>query len=249
MSRVIYPATGRAAEYFPLAYNPYDGCTNGCLYCYAPGVLRKQRADFHARVTPRENTLARLRKDAPKFRGDRRRVLMSFICDPYPPVEDNFKITREALKIFAENEIDTAVLTKNPLLARRDFDLMAAQGTRFGVSLSTLDEEQRSHWEPAANTIAERQVVICEAIARHIHTWLSIEPVWDPDQALAVIRWAKVVGVSHIKLGKMNYNAEIEKAIDWRAFLTQARAELEAAGFREIDHYIKRDLLKAGGAL
>jgi hypothetical protein len=32
----IYAPAGQAAEYAPLAANPYRGCGHGCVYCYVP---------------------------------------------------------------------------------------------------------------------------------------------------------------------------------------------------------------------
>ena len=78
---MIYEPKGRAKEYGELAINLYGGCMHGCLYCYVPGVMRKQKDDFHASVTPRKGVLDALRKEAPRHVG--KEVFMCFTCDPY----------------------------------------------------------------------------------------------------------------------------------------------------------------------
>ena len=63
----IYPPSGPAGEYAPLAANPYRGCGHGCAYCYVPNVIKTPRKDFDAGATPRPKFLIKLRKDAAKY--------------------------------------------------------------------------------------------------------------------------------------------------------------------------------------
>ena len=65
----IYAPRGQAGEYAPLATNPYRGCGHGCLYCYVSNVIKMSRKDFDAGATPRQNYLAKLRKDAAKYKA------------------------------------------------------------------------------------------------------------------------------------------------------------------------------------
>ena len=84
---IIYEPKGRAKEHAPLAINLYSGCSHGCMYCFGPSTLKKDRQVFNNKVTSKKNALERLTKDACKLRGDNREVLLSFITDPYQPIE------------------------------------------------------------------------------------------------------------------------------------------------------------------
>jgi len=238
---IIYEPKGRALEYAELAANLWTGCTHGCTYCFAPGVLRKTRDDFHAKVTPRKDVLKLLERDAKKFSGDPRRVMLCFTCDPYPEIEGELRITRHAMEILSKHDVKCGVLTKRTSIASRDFHLMALHDIHLGVSLSTLDEVQRRDWEPNADPIQSRQFALLCASRLGVYTWISIEPVWDTEQAIEVIRWAKRNEINHIKVGKMNHNKAVEDSIDWTAFLARVKEELKGTS-----HYIKADLAKYG---
>jgi hypothetical protein len=71
---------------------------------------------------------------------------------------------------------------------------------------------------------------------RGIKTWVSLEPVIDPDQALQVIRELHSI-VGHWKVGKINYQKDIE--VDWIAFREEVKALLDRLG---ADYYLKKSL-------
>ena len=77
-----------------------------------------------------------------------------------------------------------------------------------------------------------------DAHAKGIFTWVSVEPVVDPEEALQVMRDLKPY-VDFWKVGKLNHFADIEKSIDWAKFLRDVRTELNHGRY-----YIKQDLLK-----
>lgn len=240
---VIYEPRGRAREYADLALNLYNGCSHGCLFCYAPAVMRRNRLDFAENVTPRKGILDKLRREAPKFSGDPRRILMCFTTDPYQPLEAELKITRQALRILGEAGCKASTLTKGAKLARCDFDLMKQYDTHFGVTMVFSRESDREHWEPGASMIGEREEALKEAHELGIRTWLSIEPVIYPVQALEVIRRNSFV--DRFKVGKLNHMPEIEATVNWSAFLDDLMPVLESTG-RE--WYIKNDLWKFASA-
>ena len=55
--------------------------------------------------------------------GLKHTVLLCFTTDPYQPIEEEFKITQQAIKILGHHGFKIMVLTKNPALAMRDIDL------------------------------------------------------------------------------------------------------------------------------
>lgn len=236
---VIYEPKSRAREYSPLALNLYTGCLHGCRYCYSPGVMHKKRATFHTDVKPREDILNRLERDCKKMSGDPREVLLCFSCDPYQPIDNS--ITREALVILSRYGMKIQILTKGGLRAARDFDLLRQYRWKFGTTLLFSKSESKNQWEPYAASIEERLDSLRIAHSGGIYTWLSVEPVIDPAQALDIIeRTLNGRYVDHWKVGKINYHKYIEEKIDWADFLNEAEKMLAGKNY-----YIKRDLWEA----
>lgn len=238
MSDVIYRPFGRALEYAPRALNLYQTCDYACRYCYVPQAMHKKVKDFHQEAKPRKDILARIKKDCEKLRGMEEEVLLCFGCDPYPRVGN--ELTREALFILAAYDMKVTILTKNPGLALRDFRLIAENEWSFGITLAWDDDKLRQDWEPNAPSVMSRIGGLIAAKAHGIRTWVSVEPVMDPDEAIQAIINMKP-HVDHFKVGKLNGRTpetrEIEKGIDWRGFASRVRMELHGHSF-----YIKKDL-------
>jgi len=235
----IYEPKGAAREYAPLAVNLFSGCLHGCRYCYVPGCLRKKRVDFHAEVQPRTGIIAQIEKDLHRLRtrGQVDRVHLCFTCDPYPAMDKTVGLTREALIRLRDNGFPVSVLTKAGLLATRDFDLLATMDSQFGVTLAWHDDGVRADWEPGAASVEERLESLRLARARGIYTWVSVEPVIDPDQGLAAIE-ACLPLADMIKVGRWNHDSR-SKDVDWRAFAIAVKAMLVAA---KKPHVLKRGL-------
>jgi len=226
--RLIYEPRGPAREYSELACNlfgdaegKHGGCSHGCLYCYCPDVLRIPPARFHCRPLPRPNVLADLERDAARMAqaGDRRRVLFSFIGDPYCPEEAETETSRRALEIMVAHGLNFDVLTKGGARAIRDFDLLEAGRASFGTSLAWTEDFSRRIWEPYAATIEERWMAITHARARGLRTWLSMEPVLDAEQALELLAW---IEVDEVRIGRASHLLSSVTTIDWQAFTDAA---------------------------
>ncbi len=236
---VIYQPKGPAGEYSPLAVNLYEGCVHACSYCYVPRMIRRKRSDFHAQVRPRLDILSRLEMDAKKLAGDDREILLSFTSDPYQPLEEELRLTRQAIQILIGNDLRFTVLTKNGHVVLRDYDLFSGYDKcRLGFTLAFISQEVSEKWEPhPETTIDARLDAIKTAHDFGIKTWVSMEPVIDPDQALRLIRQIHT-HVDHWKIGKLNYNPHA-KSIDWLKFRNDVTELLDSLG---ADYYIKRSL-------
>jgi len=218
---VIYEPKGAAREYSPLACNLYSGCEHGCKYCYVPGIppwkyQDDARLKFHKSSLPRKNILRQIENDAKKMHGDKREILLCFTCDPYQVGRDN-SITTGALEIMAKHKMNAQVLTKGGMEAVEDFRIMKANKWKFGTTLLFSDDESRVQWEPCAATVESRIDAIRQAHEMGIYTWVSIEPVIDPAQALEVIRTTKPF-VDYYKVGKLNHDSKKEATVDWSKF-------------------------------
>ena len=142
--KVIYEPRGRAREYAPLAANLFTGCTNGCLYCYAPACLRRSRESFHEGVTLRKNVLGQLEKDAAKLSHGAGPVLLCFSCDPYPNAALS-RHTLEAIKILGEAGVVISILTKNPTYAQSHFAVLKEYDVRKGNQRFLSSEQSQTN--------------------------------------------------------------------------------------------------------
>jgi len=238
---IIYTPQGRAAEYAGLALNIYNGCPYGCRYCYAPASLRKTREEFHTIVKPKKNIIQRLKRDCEKLvkKINIPEILISFIGDPYPSSDLDHVVTWRVIKTLIYYDLPFTILTKSGLTATQDFDLLSDYGNaRFGTSLVFLDQKKADYWEPQAAAVEDRIEAIMMAKTHKIPTWVSLEPVIDPMEALCLINAIHPV-VDRWKIGKINYIKEVEGKVDWIAFRDQAIDLLDSLG---ADYYIKNSL-------
>ena len=221
-----------------MAVNLYKGCDHGCTYCFGPATLKIKRENFHVSTKPKKDALQRLSRDAEKLRiaGDDREILLSFVTDPYQTIETETMLTQDAINILKQNNLRFTILTKGGLRAVRDFDLLANYDkASFGSTLIFTKQEDAYKWEPHAPTIDYRIEAIKEAHNRGIRTWVSLEPVICPDQALELIEKLHPF-VNHWKVGKLNYR---QLDVDWLKFRKDVAALLDSL---RADYYLKKSL-------
>ena len=248
--KLLYSPSGRAGEYADhgFAANLYNGCVHGCDYCYVPACKRMLPSTFHASVTPQKDVLNRLAHDVdPVFLAKQGIVInepifLCFSCDPYPPGEIN-GLTREAIRIIMDSDHRVNILTKGGMRVGRDLDLLASKpGNKLGATLTFTKEADSSIWEPGAALPDDRIEMLRQAHARGIYTWVSMEPVIDPEQTLALIHIVAPF-VNQLRIGKWNHDRRADD-IDWKKFHHDAKTALEMYGAQYI---LKQDLIEAAG--
>lgn len=232
--QAIYEPAGAAREYSPLACNLYKGCSHGCRYCYAPACLRMKPDEFWAGGSPRPGVLAQLAKDAPKHRSGKP-VLFCFTSDPYQPHEDG--TTRQAIRVLKDAGVSFNVLTKGGRRACRDIDLYR-RGDAFGTTILFTRDEDRRQWEPNAAPVADRIETIRRFHEAGVRTWVSIEPVIEPAQAVAVVTNLAPI-VDEFRVGKLNHHA-VAASVDWTTFARDVIGALDASGC----DYMVKDALR-----
>lgn len=241
MSGLIYSPQGPAREYARLALNIYKGCTHGCTYCYAPQALRKTREQYFTDPDPKQSVLTRVRNEAASWAGMDcpPEILLCFIGDPYQPAETDLGLTRQVIEALIENGLPFTILTKGGSRAKRDFDLLAGYPfCRFGTSLSFITQKYADQYEPHAAPVSDRIDTMAQAKSMGIKTWVSLEPVIIPDQALTIIGLLHGL-VDFWNIGKINHDKELEGKVDWPRFLNEAELLLNDFGAK---YYIKQSL-------
>lgn len=238
--KAIYEPKGKAKEYCDLAVNLYKGCGHGCSYCFAPDIWRKlglSKDDFFNHPVVRPGILDAINKEAPKYKG--REVQLCFTCDPYQPIDEKLQITRQAIKILKANDITVRILTKGGQRSMRDFDLLEPERDWYGATLTFIDEESSFDFEFMASPAVERIEALKKAHTLGLRTWVSMEPVIDPEETYKLIDTC-LNFVDVFKIGKWNHDARA-KEIDWGKFGNMVVSLLKAHGK---EYYIKEDLKK-----
>jgi len=234
---IIYAPAGQAGEYARLATNMYRGCGHKCFYCYVPSVLKMSRAEFDAGAKDRAIYREQLPKDARKYQslGITEQVLLCFTTDPYHPFDTS--LTRETIQTLIQHGMAFCTLTKGGSRALRDLDLFRPDRDAFASSLTLLDEATSMRMEAGAASPADRIETLKRFHEAGLYTWVSLEPVIDPDVTLEIIRQTHTF-VDLYKIGRINYST-LTKRTDWKAFTKQVIELLAETGN---DHYIKEDL-------
>jgi DNA repair photolyase len=162
---------------------------------------------------------------------------MSFIGDCYASEFDGEDVTREAIAILREHDVPVHVLTKGGMRASRDFPLLTGPGCAFGTTLCWTDDQDRLHWEPGAASVADRILAIKLAHNLGIRTFVSVEPIIVPEQAIALIEdltpW-----VDEFRVGKLNYHP-LAAEIEWARWTPKLLAAVKTSGR---DYLIKQSL-------
>lgn len=234
---IIYPPRGQAGEYAPLACNPYRGCGHACAYCYVPKVLRMSREEFDAGATERPSFLAKLAKDAQKYRqaGITEQVMLSFTTDPYHPGDT--ALTSETIRVLQGHGLGVCTLTKGGSRALRDLDLFRPDRDAFASTLTTLDDQFSLKWERGAAMPRERIATLRAFHDWGIFTWVSLEPTLDCESSISIVE-ATHEFVDLYKIGRANY-LPMTSTTDWESYTHRMIDLCQRLG---VKHYIKKDL-------
>ena len=120
-----------------------------------------------------------------------------------------------------------------------DFDLLRDYPRcSFGTSLVWMDTHKQQKYEPNAASVVDRMKTIDQAHRAGIRTWVSLEPVIEPEQALCLIQ-SLYANVDHWKVGKINHCQALGVGVDWESFTIQVVNLLNSV---HADFYIKESL-------
>jgi len=183
--------------------NPYIGCAHGCTYCYArfikkfTGHKEAWGTFVDVKINAPELLTREIRK---KKRGT---VWISGLCDPYQPSEKKYAITRECLRILAENDWPVVIQTRSPLVLR-DIDILRKfQDIEAGFSVTTADDSIRKLFEPAAPSIEQRLDALQELKDEGIRTYAMIAPLLPGAESLGEALKHKI---DHLIIDRINYH-------------------------------------------
>ena len=234
MKPPIYEPKGAAREYGDYALNIYTGCPHRCYYCFAPGVLHRDKEAFHSIVEPRRGIVEETKKQLEKEKITGKLIHLCFTCDPYPTGYDS-TATREIIKLLKEYGNHVQILTKGD--GSRDFDLLDGEDW-YGI---TMDFAKTEFMYPDdyeyEDRLCDNAASLFSAHNRGIKTWISFEPVLNANEVLNQLQHLEGL-VDKVKIGKLNYHPS---DINWKEFGKEAEALCQMLG---VDYYIKDSLRK-----
>jgi len=159
--------------------NCYTGCSNGCRYCYAKYVGRyagHEEELWGSYVDVKINALEVLKKEIE--RRPPGRVFVSSACDAWQQEEEEWGLSRQAVRMLLDAGFRVNVLTKSERIVR-DLDAFSGKaGLCVGVTLTAIEERLRRAFEPRSSSYAERLRILREANRRGMETFAMLAPLW-----------------------------------------------------------------------
>lgn len=237
-------------EYVTHNMNFYKGCVHNCQYpCYARTLSReKQDKWINVRVVKEARYL--IECDYKRIANWMKRherdpeIMISTMCDPYPPIEKELKLTRNIVGMIGNQGWPMRILTKSALIERDldYFNIFPKGLIKVGFTIAMLNEQAREKWEPGASPISERVRILKDAHEMGLYTWVSVEPiilkVSEPKEII------EAVGshVDQMIFGRHNYSYNgLYYRPAYNKIIREITDACENAG---INYLIKKELLQ-----
>jgi DNA repair photolyase len=158
--------------------NIYRGCTHGCIYCDSRSLCYQMKHDFEDIEVKRD--AARILEGQLRRRRKRYMVSTGSMCDPYIPLEEDLRITRQCLELVERYGFGLAIQTKSARILR-DMDILRAINEKtkcvVQITLTTYDEDLCRIIEPNVSTTVERFAVLEAMREAGIPTVVWLTPI------------------------------------------------------------------------
>lgn len=154
------------------ALNPYVGCRHDCLYCYAPYVTKRPRAEW---------TTVLARMDLPQvlakeIRGKKGMIGLGTVTDPYQEAERHLLITRRCLMEIIPHGLSVSALTKSDLILR-DLDLYKELKGEVGITVTSVNDDISRMLEPGAPLPGKRLEALRRLAGEGLNAYALIGPL------------------------------------------------------------------------
>ncbi|MFQ5884266.1 MAG: radical SAM protein [Thermoplasmata archaeon] len=195
------------------ALNPYRGCGHGCIYCYAPDVLREVRK-WGTFVDVKRNLPTVLYKEVEKKKDGV--VGIGTVTDAYQPKERKYRITRMSLEQLLKEDFPICIQTKSDLVLR-DLDLITKfSDAEVGFTTAFLSEGTRKLFEPNAPPIENRVSALRTLHEEGVSTWAFIGPILPhvhSEEFVELVHLLAESGVEKVVVDKLNLKRGTRKNI------------------------------------
>jgi len=190
--------------------NTYRGCSHGCIYCDSRSKCYQMDHDFED---------IEVKTDAPRMleaqlRAKRKKCMIGTgaMTDPYIPLENELRFTRQCLEVIDKYGFGLAIQTKSDRILR-DLDLLKSINVRtkcvVQMTLTTYDEDLCRIIEPHVCTTKARFEVLKVLRDNGIPTVVWLTPLLPfindtEENLLGILDYciqAKVYGIINFGMG------------------------------------------------
>ena len=188
---------------FDYNMNIYRGCSHGCIYCDSRSDCYRN-ADFDT-VKVKKHALQIVRNDL------RRKVKTGVVAtgamsDPYNPLEQELKLTRNALELINAFGFGVSLCTKSALVARDTDvlrDIKTHSPTIVKLSITTADDDLCRKLEPNVSATSERLKSLRIIADSGIFCGVLMVPVMpyltdNKENVLKILNMAKEAGAKFV---------------------------------------------------
>jgi DNA repair photolyase len=169
-TRVALPASRLPG--LDYALNPYVGCAHDCLYCYAPYVTKRPRAEWTA-VLARTDIPQVLAKE---IKGKKGMIGLGTVTDPYQEAERHLLLTRRCLMEMVPHGLSVSVLTKSDLILR-DLDLYKELKGERGITVTSVNDDISRTLEPGAPLPGRRVAALSRMADQGLNAYALVGPL------------------------------------------------------------------------
>jgi len=169
---------------FDRSINPYRGCEHGCIYCFARpthaylGLSPGQ--DFEAKLFAKPKAAELLARELRKPGYKVRTMALGTNTDPYQPIDERYRLTRDILKVLRDFKHPVGIVTKSNRILR-DVDVLSEMASQrlasAAISVTTLDRKLARAMEPRAPTPERRLDAIRALSAAGVPTSVMAAPM------------------------------------------------------------------------
>ena len=195
-----------------LLVNPYNGCSHGCVFCYAGAYFPEQKhivvcKDYDKQVAKQLDSI-----DVASC------GYLSPVTDPFQPINDTYHLAEKIIKVFVDRNIPIEFVTKGEV-PQEALEIMKNQKHCFGqVSIVTLNEDLHKQLVPGGpppkvllNNIERMKEAGIYAVCR-------IDPIIpgitdDLSEIEALMEAAKKAGAGHIIVSCLDLPRRLSKSI------------------------------------
>ena len=172
--------------------DPYQNCAFGCPYC---------DSSFDPIIYIKQNALSLLKEEMKDKKN--KRIIIGSVHDPYQPIEQTMKLTRNILSFLLSNQQPIHILTKSSRILQ-DLDIL----TQFNdmlvtISIPFIDTTHASIFEPNVENPLHRMSLVSKLKKNHIKTGIAAIPIIpyisDSDETLnTLFKTAKTNSASYL---------------------------------------------------
>lgn len=157
--------------------NPYNGCSNECVYCYAKsyaGYFKKHRETGMVTVFDGFDSVVASQLDSLNVASC---GYLSPVTDPFQKLEKTYQLSSGIVKEFVERNVPIEFITKSRV-PEGVLDMMVGQEHSFGqVSINTNEEGKRQLLMAEGATTEQLFEQVSAIRGKGLHTVVRVDPV------------------------------------------------------------------------